>query len=589
MNTWDLEPLKKEEGFNALKQKTIKAALKFIKKWSKRDDWLKDATVLKKALDEYNYWEEDFGIFANEWLYYYLKQSLNQNDAKIKASYNKIYEEAIELQNKFQFFFLKLSKISKKDQENFLNSLSLSNYKHFLEKIFRSGLYVLSEKEEKIIALKAKVSHTNWSTMVSALLSKEERNILNDKKIKEKKNFSEIIELMSHRNKIVRDNSAKEFNNILKKYIDIGEHELNSILENKFINDKIRGYKRADESRFISDDINAEVVDSLVEAVGSNFHISKEFYKLKSKALGLKKLQYHERNLEVSKIEKKYDFSEAYSIVYKTFKNLDPDFSKVFKNLFESNQVDVFPKSGKRSGAFALTNGKNQPSFILLNYTNSLNDILTIAHEFGHVINFELSKKQKSLNYDFPMCLAETASTFFEDFVLENILENADDELKFSIQMMKLNSDVSTIFRQIAFYKFENDLHKNFREKGYLSKDEIGKLFSKNMKAYMGNYVDHPKESENWWLYVSHFRNFFYVYSYAFGLLVSKIFQSKVNENKDYMLKIKDFLSSGSLQSPKKQLSDLGIEINKIETWKIGIKETENLLEQTKALFKKIN
>ena len=106
---------------------------------------------------------------------------------------------------------------------------------------------------------------------------------------------------------------------------------------------------------------------------------------------------------------------------------------------------------------------------------DKLRDVLTLAHELGHGINNELIReKQNALNFGTPTSTAEVASTFMEDFVLQEILRGSDDELKLVIMVMKLNDDVSTIFRQVACYTFEQELHKEFRQRGYLSKKELG-------------------------------------------------------------------------------------------------------------------
>ncbi len=587
--TWDLEILKNGKEFKELHKTCLEETNKFIKKWNNNDTWLENESKLFEALEEYNSWETSYGIFEDEWLYYYLMQSLDQKNSEIQASYNKIYSEAMKLQNEIQFFFIKLSKISKSQQKKFLESNKLEKYRHVLERVFRSGKHTLSEPEEKIMNLKSKVSYGNWVKMLSSMLSDEEREVLDQNENLVNKNFSEILELMSNKNKKIRDKAAEAFNNILEQHLDVAENEFNSVLENKQINDSIRSYKYPDESRFIADDIDKETVDTLLEVVTANFQIAKDFYKLKAEVLGLEKLEYHERNIEVSEIDKKYKFEEAYNVVDRTFSELDSDFHEVFDRMFKNNQVDVFPKKGKRSGAFAMTNRIDQPSFILLNYTESLNDILTMAHEFGHAINFELSKKQEALNFDFPMCTAETSSTFCEDFVLDTLLADTDDKLRFSIQMMKLNSDISTIFRQIAFYNFERELHREFRDKGYLSHKDIGKLFRKHMESYMGEYVEQSEGSQNWWIYVSHFRSFFYVYSYAFGLLISKAFQKNVKKDKKFMSKVKEFFAGGNKLSPKDQLSLLGIDITKNNIWEEGINEVRLLLEDTKQLYKKIS
>ena len=175
-----------------------------------------------------------------------------------------------------------------------------------------------------------------------------------------------------------------------------------------------------------------------------------------------------------------------------------------------------------------------------------------------------------------------------EDFVLEELLEEAGDELRLSLMMMKLNDDISTVFRQIAFYNFESELHKNFRESGYLSKEEIGTLFRKHMESYMGSSVTQDKGSENWWIYVSHFRYFFYVYSYSSGLLISKSLQSEVRKDKNHVEKVKAFLSTGLSKSPKELFADLGIDITDKTFWNKGLGEIEELVKETERLAKKL-
>ncbi len=170
----------------------------------------------------------------------------------------------------------------------------------------------------------------------------------------------------------------------------------------------------------------------------------------------------------------------------------------------------------------------------------------------------------------------------------EELVKEADDELKLSILMTKLNSDVSTVFRQVACYKFEQDLHKDFREKGYLSKEEIGSLFQKNMAAYMGDAVEQSESSQNWWVYWSHIRNFFYVYSYASGLLISKSLQKSVRENPKFVHEVKEVLSTGAADSPKNIFKKCGIDITDKTFWNKGISEVEELLDETEKLAKKL-
>lgn len=585
---WNLKYLLKDEKKERTEKeikKVKKEAFKFCKKWEKRTDYLTQEKTLKKALDDYEKWANEHGYGGNLWYYYYLKSSLNQSSARIRARLNKISEISIKIRNDIQFFELRLSKIDKKTQKRFLNSKVLRDYRHFLKRLFESGEHTLSEKEEKILNLKSRPSHTNWVKMVSSFLSSEEAVVVDEEGKKESKNFSEIISLVNSRNKKVRDSAALEFNDILKKHAKTAENEINSILQNKKIDDELREFTRPDKARHVSDSVDTKVIDTLRKTVSANFAIARDYYELKARLMGVKKLEYHERNVPYGELETRYSFDSAYTLLKKVFANLDEEFSNILDSFVKKGLIDVFPKKGKRGGAFCSYNLKSQPVYVLLNHTEKLNDVLTFAHEMGHAINDEFMRKtQNSLNFETSLATAEVASTFFEDFVLQEILKSASDEQKLSLMMQKLNDDVSTIFRQIAAYNFEWDLHAAFREKGYLSKNNIGKIFRKNMQTYMGEFVEQSPGNENWWVYWSHFRNFFYVYSYASGLLISKNLQVRVKENPDFIDKVKLFLSAGMSDSPRNIFQKLDIDISKKEFWQKGILQTKKLLKETKNL-----
>ncbi|OGW19231.1 MAG: hypothetical protein A2072_02020 [Nitrospirae bacterium GWC1_57_7] len=273
----------------------------------------------------------------------------------------------------------------------------------------------------------------------------------------------------------------------------------------------------------------------------------------------------------------------------RVMRGLDDEFAGIYDGYLQKGQIDVFPRKGKTGGAFCVHHLLSQPTFILLNHTNKLHDVLTIAHELGHGINNELMRsRQNALNFGSPMSTAEVASTFLEDFVLREVMRDADDDQRLAVMMMKLNDDVSTIFRQVACYRFEQELHAAFRNKGYLSKEEIGALFRTHMAFYMGDAVAQSKGSENWWVYWSHIRSFFYVYSYASGLLISKSLQHSVRQDAGFITKVKGFLAAGVSDSPKNIFSQLGVDISDKRFWGRGLDEVEALLDETTSLAKKL-
>ena len=589
---WDLSKLvTKESGLTSPSstQEIEELTSAFVKKWKERTDYLSDPKVLKEALDEYDNWLTNCVYGGREGFYWWLKSSEDELDTDTKAANARIDNFAKQKQLELQFFSLNVAKIPADKQDQFLSYTDLAPYKHSLEKSFSEAKYLLTEGEERIMTLKSTAAHENWVNLTSEFLSKEEKEIeLSDGK-KGIKPFEELISMCESSDTVNRTNAAQAANEILSRMVDLAVPEMNSILANKKVDDEIRSFERPDSVRHLADDMDTSVVDTAVKTITSRFDIANRFYELKAKLLGQKTISYFERNLQPEKVDKVYNWDDSVALVDKVFGNLDPEFQEIFRMFVEKGHIDVYPRKGKSHGAFCVYFNKQTPTYILLNHTDRLRDVTTLAHESGHGINDEFMKrKQNEHNFGTPTSTAEVASTFMEDFVLKELLNDVTDEEKFNIQMTKLNDDMSTIFRQIAFYNFESDLHREFREKGFLSKHEIGEIFKTNISKYLGPSVELPEGAENWWVYVGHFRRFFYVYSYATGILISKFMQNQVKADHAFINKVKEFLSTGLSDSPKNIFAKMGINIADKAFWEKGLSEVESLLKDTTELAKKL-
>ena len=566
-----------------------KSNLDFSAKWKGRSDYLENPEVLKQLLDEDERISATIGTSGKPGYYYWLKYQLDQQNNGIKAELSKIEDIGTFLENELEFINQGISRIPPEKQATFLNYPGLSDYKHLLQRLFDSAKYLLTEPEEKILNLTSKTAHGNWVSMIPDFLSREERKILDESGGEREANFSEILDAINNRNKKVRDSAAFALNDIFAKHAPAAEYEINSVLHNKKVVDELRGFPRPDMSRHISDDIDTEVVDSLIDVVTSRFDISQRFYKLKAKLLGVEKLQYHERNVDYGNSGEKYDFDKSAGLVSKVFNGLDAEFGSIFEDFLKEGKIDVFPKKGKDSGAFCVHMEKELPVFVMLNHTGRLNDVTTLAHEMGHAINFELMKKvQNALNCGTYTCTAEVASTFMEDFVLDEIEKGVDDARRLEILMERLNGDVSSIQRQVACYNFEKDLHTIYRSEGFLSLKRIGGLFLKHMGAYMGEAVEMSPGAENWWVYWSHIRNYFYVYSYASGVMISKSLKNMVGDDLGFVQKVKKFLSMGTSVSPRESFGELGIDIADKGFWVKGLEELDSTVTEAEELARKL-
>ncbi len=590
---WDLSDLgnRYDDSFFLKERKIIEKKIKsFALKFGKDKSFLTKSISLKEALDQL----EDISTLTNrEGMYLFLMRQVNSENTKLIAAEKKYIEWEQKISDRVRFFTLSLGKIDQKDKKRFLRDKNLVKYIHYLKGIFDTSKYQLSEKEEKILSLKAGVASGNWSSMVSEIFAHEKAVVLvknGTRRVNKTMTFNEIIANLHSDCKRVRNSSGKAIVEIFKRNSFVIEKEFNSVLENKKIDDELRGFIRSDEPRVLSDDITFKVLDTLIETVTDYFSISKEFYRLKANLMKQKKLHYHECVAPVFKSKKKneYSYEDSVALIEDTFANFDKDFLSIFIDMVYGGKVDVYPYKGKRGGAFCMYHGKKEPVYVMLNHTGKVNDVMTLAHEIGHAIHGTLSKNESAIYYDTPMFTAETASTFCEGLVFDNLIKNSNEKDRLELMVNRLDDSISTIMRQIAAYNFEREVHSEFRIKGYLSKEEIGRIFKKHMSSYMGSAIIQDYDSENWWMYWSHFRSPFYVYSYASGLLIANGMHALIKKDPEKWNDIKKFFYTGTSKSPKQIFNDIGINIEDKIFWEEGLKEIKKLLYDTKKLAKKL-
>lgn len=589
--SWNLKQLFENDSdprIAGLRVEMKKAHVSFEKAWKKRTDYLTDPAILKEALDEYEALERTYAGNSKESYYFWLQSELDTSNAALKAAVQKTIDFSNELADHTRFFTQTISKIAKDKQSTFLKSPELLMYTHFLERLFASAAYLLSEPEERIMDLKSTSSHMRWVELTNGLFAREER-VVETKDGPLKKSFSQISSLLSDSDKKTRDSAAVAINDIFATHAFVTESEINAVLGDKKVNDQIRGVARPDTLRHLDDDMETAAVDAMLATVESHFDIASRYYTLKASLLGLPKLAYHERNVEYGTVHTAYPYEKGFTLVRDVFADLDSEFATILDRFSANGQIDVYPTKGKSSGAFCAHNLLDDPTYILLNYDNKLVDVTVLAHEAGHGINNELARaKQHALYFETPTSTAEVASTFMEDFVIARLSQEMTEEERLSLLVSKLDNDISTIFRQVACYRFEQDLHAQFRLKGHLSSDEIGALFQKHMASYMGPSVEQSPGSQNWWMYWTHIRSYFYVYSYASGLLISKSLQAQVKKDPSFIANVKEFLATGSSRSPHDIFETLGIDINDVAFWEKGISEIEKRLQETEAVAKKL-
>jgi len=554
-----------------------RAVSSFERKYKDNEGYLNDSQILFSACQDY----EKLCAMPESGKplhYFLLRRDSDSNNKLVSAKVNEFTEKTSKLSNKLIFFKLELGKINKDKQDIFMKDESLKKFHYFLKKIFDGAKYELSESEEKIINLLDSPSNSMWVDGISKILNNQEIKFKN-------KNISinEALGLTTESSTKDRRNLAKLISEKLVAISDFSEAEINAIVLNKKISDELRGYDKPYSETVNRYENEEKTIECLVDVVTNNFKISQRFYKIKAKLLKEKRLEYIDRSAKIGDFKKEFSLDETVKVVSSAFSKFDSKYLEIFNRYLVNGQIDVYPNKGKRGGAYCWgTYGL--PTVVLLNHTNNFNSVITLGHEMGHAFHTELSQEQTPIYAGYTISVAETASTLFENFVFEEIFEKLSEKEKILALHNKIDNSIKSIFRQIACFNFEKELHLKIREVGYLSKEDIALLMNKHMKSYLGPVFDLKDEDGYSFVSWSHIRRFFYVYSYAFGALISDVLYSEYKKDKNFKNKIEQFLSAGGSKSPEDIFKSIGIDVRDPSFFENGLKIIEEDIKRLEKL-----
>ncbi len=522
------------------------------------------------------------GIFA------YLNMVTQMKNKEAVAFYQNINEKLTESGKLSIFFTLEINALSEEAFQALLKDKNVAFYRPWLEKIRLFKPYELAEDMEALLADKALTSSAAWVRLYDETSSKL-KYIVNGKEY----NDAELSKLLQDKDPKVREAAGKEMNRVNKENGELFTFIYNMIIKDKAISDDKRGFKSPIASRNLDNMVEDEVVDSLAEAVRAKYaSISERFYKLKAKWLGKEKIQYWDRNAPLPFADdKKYSWDEAVKLVLEAYGEFSPKLQEVAKDFFSHNWIDVPPRDGKRSGAFAMPMPEQFHPYLMLNFVGKQNDVLTLAHELGHGCHMRLSAKQGDLNDDTPLTLAEVASVFAEMLTFQSLLKKLDDDkAKLCLIASKVNDMINTALRQIAFHFFETKVHAE-RKNGELSEERIAEIWLEVMRESLGQYVIVDDDSKYIWPIVSHFfHSPFYVYAYSFAdCLVNSLYQVYREKSvPDFADKYLHMLSETGIKRYDALLKPFSLNAHDKNFWDKGLSLIEEYIDELELLDKKV-
>jgi oligoendopeptidase F len=535
--------------------------------------------------------------FSRLYSYAFMKSDQDTRNSKYLAIKQEMQQMATDYRTKRSFIDPELVAMDKATIEKFMaEKPELKEYRMYLFDLQRKKEHRLSEKEEKILAeagLMAPSASNIYNVFSNAELPYPEIELGDGSKVT--LNQAGYGRYRASTNREDREAVFDAFWDTFNRFRGTFGVQLYSNVKSDMFYARARNYESSLESALDVNNIPTDVYLALIENVSNNLDYFHRYLELKKRMLGVDTLKYSDIYAPAVKgVDLQYSVEEAHKLVLEAVKPLGDDYYNAVKESFEKRWIDMYPTPGKRSGAYSAGDAYDVHPYILMNYNGQYNDVSTLAHEIGHAMHSLFSNRtQPYPRADYPIFVAEVASTFNEALLINKVLKNIKDEnVRLSLLMNYLDNLKGTLFRQTQFAEFELRIHEKAERGEPLTGDVLTELYGEILKKYYGHdkgicYIDDLYCVE--WAYIPHFYYNFYVYQYSTSFTASTALAEKViNKEKGAVEKYLDFISSGGSDYPIELLKKAGVDMTTPEPFDKTMQAMGRTMDEIELILKKL-
>ena len=549
------------------------------------------AATLANALDKY------FGFDKELSRLYVYAQMLSDQDTR-DATHLGMKQEMIQLAAaeaaEVAFLEPEILRFEKGRVDKFIrNEPRLKIYRFYLEDIARRSAHTLSAAEEKLLADMGPLAGASSSTY--GILSNADFPFpsvtLSDGKVV-KLDQAAFADLRALPNRSDREKVMSAFFTALGHFSGTFGTTMNGEVQKVLFQSKARKYESALEYSLNGPNVPVSVYMRLIDGISKNLPAFHRYLKLRQRILGLDQLHYYDLYAPlVGSVELTYTPEQAQKLVLEAVAPLGSEYTSTVERAYDSRWIDLFPNEGKRSGAYSEGAAYDVHPYMLINYNGKYTDVSTLAHEMGHTMQSYFSNKTQPYPLaNYPIFVAEVASTFNETLLINHVLKNTkDDDTRLSLLGNYLENIKSTVFRQAQFAEFELRMYEMAGKGQPITGNALAKLYLDITRKYYGqdqgiSIVDDYIANE--WSYIPHFYRDFYVFQYATSFTASMALSEKViggdpGATKRYLA----FLSAGGSKYPIDLLKDAGVDMTTDEPLDLTIKAMNRVMDEMDAIL----
>ncbi len=584
---WDLEPLvdgEGEAGVERLLDLATSRARAFAEEHEGRVAELDDERLVSamSELAEIQELAGRAGSYAMLWF------STNTQEPARGALLQRVRERGTEIETALLFFELEWAALDNDRAEELLAADGLDFARHHLHTQRRYRPHLLSQPEERVLAEKRVTGESAWARLFSELVSAIEVDAPPEEPVNGAGRETECVPLDAALSRLtapsreVRRATAEAVTAALEPGLRTRAYLFNTLLHDKAVDDRLRGYGHWLQSRNLSNEASDESVAALVNAVKRRYDLPQRWYRLKARLLGVDRIADYDRMAPVVSEDETMPWPEARDLVLDAYGSFSPELGRVAREFFDGRRIDAPLRPGKRGGAFCAYTVPSRDPYLMLNWTSKRRDALTLAHEMGHGVHAALGARQGVFHHHTPLTLAETASVFGEEMLFARLLERAaSPQSRLALLAGSIEDSIATVFRQTAMNQFEDRVHNARRESGELAPERFGELWLETQGELLGDSVELTGGYVRWWSYIPHFIHTpGYVYAYAYGqLLALSVYERYLEEGEDFVPRYLELLAAGGSRSPEELGRIVDVDLADPGFWDSGLALVERQLE----------
>jgi oligoendopeptidase F len=539
--------------------------------------------LLRIALEELESLAEQMDRPA---VYAGLLHAAKTDDPRRGALVARTREQRTAINKHLIFFDLELVKLPDEAARALLEAPQLVKYRHYLEQKRAWRPHYLSEPEEKVLDEKNITGRAAFVRLFDETIASMRFPVEHEGRV-EQLSLQQVSSKLYEPDREVRRAAAAGWTKGLRDNARLLTYIFNTLVLDHHSDCTLRRFAGPMGPRNLANEISDQVVDALMTAAERHHGTVQRYYRLKGRLLGIEPLYDYDRYAPLFPDLPACDWEQGRRTVEESYEAFSPRAGAVIREFFDRRWIDAELREGKRGGAFSSSAVPSAHPYILMNWTDKLRDVMTLAHELGHGLHQYLSRGVGYLQCDTPLTTAETASVFGEMLTFQRLQQlHPDPKTRLAMLCSKIEDGFATVFRQVVLTRFEQLLHKARQERGEQTTEQINELWLEANRPMHGDAVRLTDDYAWWWLYIGHFIHVpFYCYAYAFGeLLVLALVQKYKQEGPAFVPRYLDLLSAGGSEAPHVLLARMGVDVTDPAFWQLGLRLLDDMVGEAERL-----